>query len=222
MEEKKPVNIYLMGKLGKLFGKKWSLHVNSPAEAIRAIDINLKGKLTRYLLTEGAKKYYKVAVQKKNQLIDPRKELKNPTGNSDIYIIPTIKGSDETAQIVVGVILVIVDVAFLHTGYLTQIGIALVLGGVAQLLTPTPKFSQKSNEEDPGRQSNLFQGNASSILQGNSVGLVYGRALVAPMPISVSTTSSDIPLTVTKAATVEMTELPGGGVQYSVRNFFNN
>lgn len=90
------VNIYLTGKLGRLFGEKWTLDVKSPAEAMQAIDINLRGKLRQYLAGEGASKYYKVAVQKKNNVLF-REEIKNPSGKGDIYIMPTIKGRGDNA-----------------------------------------------------------------------------------------------------------------------------
>lgn len=44
------------------------------------------------------------------------------------------------------------------------------------------------------RQSQVFQGNSLNVYQGSSVGIVYGRALVAPMPISVSMDNRDIGL----------------------------
>jgi len=58
--------IHLGGKLGKLFGKKWELLVSSPAEAVHAIDVNTGGAFKRYLAKDGQKKFYKVAVGKKD------------------------------------------------------------------------------------------------------------------------------------------------------------
>lgn len=42
-------------------------------------------------------------------------------------------------NIILGIVLVVADVFFLHTGYLTQAGIGMIIGGVVQLLTPMPK-----------------------------------------------------------------------------------
>ena len=60
--------IKLYGKLGTLFGKEWNLDVNSVSEAIRAIDINTKGELSKYLLKN--KSYYKIAVKNKKNLVE--------------------------------------------------------------------------------------------------------------------------------------------------------
>lgn len=193
--------IHLGGKLGQLFGKRWDLMVASPAEAIRAIDVNLKGKLRQYLAKEGAKKFYKVAVGKKDVLLD-KGELNNRSGHSPIYIMPAAKGANSGgAKIFAGIALIALAVvsggtSLAATGFLggfastaALVGASLVLGGITQMLTPSPNFNQ--NAEGDSRSSNLFNGNASAISQGGSVGLVYGRALVSPMPVSISFDNKD-------------------------------
>jgi predicted phage tail protein len=220
------VNIYLTGKLGRLFGEKWTLDVKSPAEAMQAIDVNLRGKLRQYLAGEGALKYYKVAVQKKNNTL-LREEIKNPSGKGDIYIMPTIKGRGDNAgaKILIGAIFIIAAFAsggatLAASGFLggfapivAGIGVSLVLGGITQLLTPTPSFNAGSATDQ--KQSSLFQGNATAISQGGAVPIVYGRVLVSPMPISVSNNSYDQPSTEASIGSVDQTELPGGGYEYT-------
>jgi predicted phage tail protein len=46
--------VYLHGKLGKRFGKKWRLSVSSAQEAISAIDANQEGFID-YILTHSLK-----------------------------------------------------------------------------------------------------------------------------------------------------------------------
>lgn len=41
--------IYLHGRLGQKFGKRWTLAVDSVSEAMHAIDINLKGEFQNIL-----------------------------------------------------------------------------------------------------------------------------------------------------------------------------
>jgi predicted phage tail protein len=60
-------------------------------------------------------------------------------------------------------------------------GIGLVLGGVAQLLTPTPKISQ--DEGDP-RKSFSFSGIQNTNRAGVPVPVVYGETLVGSVVIS--------------------------------------
>ncbi len=100
------------------------------------------------------------------------------------------------------------------------IGASLILGGITQLLTPTPNFNQDNSAETAG--STLFAGNAVAVAQGGAVGLVYGRALVAPMPVCISFSNEDVTLVngqrvTTSAGTTSYTQvdLQGGGYQWT-------
>jgi predicted phage tail protein len=61
------------------------------------------------------------------------------------------------------------------------LGVSLVLGGVAQLLTPTPKISK--DEGDP-RKSFSFSGIQNVSRAGVPVPVVYGETLVGSVVIS--------------------------------------
>lgn len=225
--------IRLGGKLGSLFGKTWTLRVSSPAEAIRAIDVNLGGKLRRYLSGEGAKKLYKIGLGRKDNLLE-KQELVNRSGQTDIYVLPTVKGaSSGLGKILAGVVIAVAawyfapEIAgFLGNGVTAGgvtlagvgLGASLVLGGITQLLTPTPNFNQSNG----GDNSTLFAGNASAIAQGGAVTIVYGRALVAPMPVCISFSNEDVTLingqrVTTTAGTTDYNQvsLPGGGYQWT-------
>ena len=224
------INIYLEGKLGRIFGKKWTLDVKSPIEAIRAIDINLKGKLIKYLTEQGDKKYYKIALQKKDNILN-KEEVVNLSGKSDIYIIPAIKGANSgVGKLLAAIAIVILVVVAQQYEFLPQVfgtaakGIfsasvfvqataaALFLGGVSQLLAPNPNFNQSSSTDQ--KQSSYFQGNTVAISQGGSVPVAYGRVLISPMPISISITSYNQASTEASIGDVTSEELPGGGYQY--------
>lgn len=186
--------IFLTGKLGKLFGEKWELDVQSVSEAIRAINANTKGKFFEYLRTDGAKKYYKIGLGKKENLIEPLVEANGVSGKTDIYIMPTIKGSSAVGKIIAGIVLIVVGIVAMAYGQtwgaqLVKLGAGLVLGGIVQLLTPVPPSNQTS--ESDGRGSNIFAGNANTVTQGSAVGVIYGRVLVSPMPISLSVDNVD-------------------------------
>lgn len=223
--------IHLGGKLGQLFGKKWELMVSSPAEAIRAIDVNTKGKLRQYLSKEGAKKFYKIAIGKKDCAIG-KEEIHNRSGRSDIYLLPVPKGANSGgSKILIGLAIIALAIvtsgaSFAAIGFQgagliggqTALGIGLfgasmLIGGVTQLLTPVPSFD--NNAEGDSRGSNLFGGNASAVTQGGAVGLVYGRALVTPMPVSISFDNKDQSIQVGAGVIrYERKALPGGGYQY--------
>lgn len=200
------VKIHLGGHLGRLFGADWELFVSSPAEAIRAIDANLKGALKQYLNTKGRDKLYKISLGRKENGVD-EDGVRGPCGQQDVYLLPVIKGRNSgVGKILAGIAIIALVFATggaalgaggslfgITAGTVGTIGLgigaSLILGGISQLLTPSPSFNADSQGDSRG--SNLFQGNATTVSQGGAVGLIYGRIAVTPMPISLSVTSFD-------------------------------
>lgn len=195
------VRIVLGGSLGKRFGAEWKLRLTtpSPAEAIRAIDANTGGEFRRYLAGQGTKRFYKIALARKDNLLGPD-ELHSPTGRGDIYILPTVRGREKGAtKILAAVALAIVSYVVFGPGGVLASKLALTvsmsaaaslaISGVVQLLTPVPSFDQGSSAE--GSRSDVFQGNAAAIAQGMAIPLLYGRGLAPALPISLSFTAFD-------------------------------
>jgi predicted phage tail protein len=204
----KLTKVFLHGRLGKLFGKEWSLAVKSPAEAIRAIDANLKGALRKKLAEEGTKKFYKVSLGSLENLLD-KEEIIQPSGNVDIHIVPVAKGRKSgVGKILAAVALVAITYFTFGAGSGATAGLfgmtaaetaligygmaaSLALGGIVQLLTPIPSINSNAGSDSDGRGSNIFQGNSTISSQGSAVGLVYGRMMVTPMPVSLSLKNYD-------------------------------
>lgn len=226
--------IHLVGSLGAAMGRHtWELDVKSPGEALRAIDINTRGALFAYLGGPARTRAYRIALQRRDNVIDAQ-EAANRSGRSTIYIMPTIRGRNSgTGKIIVGAALI--ALSFINPGLLpytwsfvgtaaftaattiiTSFGISLVLGGITQLLTPTPQGPNANPEQ---AQSTSFPGTAGAVVQGGCIPVVYGRALVSPIPIAVTVTNNDV--SSTDAGTqggVNATPLPGGGTQYEPTN----
>ncbi len=215
---------------------KWTLDVKSTAEAIHAIDINTRGALGRYLRGPARDRMYRIALQKRENVIDP-KEATNRSGRSTIYIMPTIRGKNSgTAKIIAGVALIALTWGaaagylgpllgnFVGAGalggagtltaagsFIVGFGISMILGGIAQLLTPTPQGASASPDQ---AQSTSFQGNATTVTQGGCIPIVYGRALVAPVPVSITISNNDVSTSAAgTVGTVVTTPLDGGGNQ---------
>lgn len=191
--------VYLHGMLGRKFGKEWPLKVGSAAEALHAIDVNLKGKLRQYL-GENPHKQYKIKIG--NFFINDEVEAKGPAGKQDIHIMPVIKGRNSGLGKIFAAVAIFTLIAlsgpagwasssWLLSGSATwggvaaMVGASLALGGVAQLLAPKVGYDNASTDSQR-KNSFDFGGNIATVLQGNPVPVAYGRVLVNPLPVSVS------------------------------------
>ncbi|MDQ7301870.1 tail assembly protein [Stenotrophomonas sp. Sm0581] len=165
--------IRLYGKLGSRFGRSFRLAVNSPAEAVRALCAILPGFQQYLARAKENGMAFAVFVGKQNLTKD---QLQDPPGNEDIRIAPVLLGSKRggVLQTIIGVVLIVISYVFPVTApYLLQPGIAMVIGGVVQMLGPQPKGlgSQDSPENRPNYSMN---GTVNTQAQGNPVPVAYG------------------------------------------------
>jgi predicted phage tail protein len=169
--------------------------VANPAEAVRFLIANFPA-LERHM----ADQYYKVQVSDRAlELGSAPDELHLPIGQQEtISIIPVMAGAGATGRIIAGVLLVAVAIAFPLIGAtaaqvaagmtisavsanIALVGASLIIGGVAQLLTPIPKIG--GAEDDP-RESYSFSGVQNVSRQGVPVPIVYGEMIVGSIVIS--------------------------------------
>jgi predicted phage tail protein len=183
--------IRLYGQLAKFIGKR-VLHaeVASAAEAVRFLVANWPA-LERHMSNQ----HYRVSLGGYDLASD---ELHDPAGQQDIKIVPVLAGAGTVGRIIAGVALI--AAAFFTGGatigllglaapiavstVLLGVGASLVLGGVAQLLTPVPKVPQGSDSEKDPRKSYSFSGIQQTSRQGVPVPVVYGETLVGSVVIS--------------------------------------
>ena len=182
--------IKLYGKLAKFIGHRvLEADVATAAEAVRFLVANWP-EVERHM----ADQHYRVSIGTYDIDLE---ELHHPAGAAPISFVPVVAGAGATARIIIGVALL--AVSFLATagggaifgaafaknlGLLAAgqaIGASLILGGVAQLLTPTPKISK--DEGDP-RKSFSFSGIQNTNRAGVPVPVVYGETLVGSVVIS--------------------------------------
>lgn len=187
--------IVLHGALADQFGGPFNLDVASPAEAVRALILQIKG--LRQRLRQG---HYRVIRKRNARQTDlGEHELSMRLGNAkELHIVPVIAGAGGTGRaigkIVVGVALVAAAVfvpvlgatAFLGTtlaGVAGSVGLSLALSGVSTLLTKAPQ-TQSGNAAVDQRASFLFGGQLNVTTQGGPVPCVYGRFRVGSVLIS--------------------------------------
>jgi predicted phage tail protein len=104
-----------------------------------------------------------------------------------------VAGAGAVGRIIVGIALVAFSLllpgvgAVIGGALMTKIGLlggALILTGIAELLTPTPSASQGADSEGDPRKSYSFSGVQNTSRAGVPVPVVYGETLVGSVVVS--------------------------------------
>lgn len=175
--------IRLYGEMGRRFGRVHHAHLdtNTPAEAVRYLCSQFP-KARAYLM--GAKDRGKAFAVFRGKENLTREQLAEPAGADDIRIAPVIIGAKSGGlfNMILGAVLIVAGVYF-QNPYLVSTGVAMVAGGVVQLLTPMPK-APKGRDSPDNSASYVFNGAVNTQAQGNPVPLLYGRMIVGSAVIS--------------------------------------
>lgn len=205
----KVVKVY--GKLRELLGQcRFELNVSTPAQAFKALLINFP-ELEKFILdSEKDGVAYRMMVGRQHIGEDNLLDLALPLGSNEVFsIAPVIVGAGSGfGRIALGVGLIGASFLFPGAGLfgssafgvfgplsagtigtlttvgtaLSAIGAGLVLGGVAQMISPTPKPQQLSEAER--LQSFSFSGIVNTSTQGTPVPVILGRAYAGSVVIS--------------------------------------
>ena len=179
--------IKVYGKLAKHLGQRsFKAVARTPGEAIKFLLANFPS--LRPVLSEGE---YRVSVGKHQLPIGDHPECMSypVAGSEPIRIAPVISGAGgSTTQVLVGAALVavslLVPAAALGLKSMTAIGLAggsLILGGVAQMLTPIPDTPEM--DSDP-RENFNFSGVQNTSRSGVVVPVIYGEVITGSITIS--------------------------------------
>jgi predicted phage tail protein len=197
--------IKVYGKLAKHLGQRsFKAAVKTPAEAIRFLLANFPD--LRGVLSEGD---YKVTVGRNQlDLVDHPEHLHFPVASQEpIRIVPVIAGAEGVGQILAGVALVAFSLLFapgaaLAGGLFTLgpqavsigvgIGASLILGGVAQMLTPTPTIQQGTDGDNDPRKSYSFSGIQNVSRQGVPVPIIYGEVFTGSIVVSAGINTEEV------------------------------
>ena len=189
----KVVKVY--GALRELLGKtRFEFVADTPAQAMRALLVNFP-QLEQWLIdSEKNGVAYRVTVGKQKIHEDDVSGLFSPWGEREVFsIAPVLIGAgSSTTQILLGVGLVAASIIIpgatpifkttfgkisLSVGLF---GGSLILGGVAQLLSPVPKPPREATR----LESNSFSAIQQTVRQGVPVPIAYGRVFVGSAVIS--------------------------------------
>lgn len=198
-------NVYLHGKLGKVFGEKHKFMVSKPIDAIKALMANKKNFKKAFKTWGKEGKFYEIICDER--IIENENELLNPRKIKDIHICPVVLGAGGSGnkdlaflQIVVGVLLIATGVGLAggfanlsQAGFGAQLafnlGVGFVVGGAMSLLFPPPVPSFQSSVQS---KSYLFSSLENSTVQGEPIPVGYGRLRIGSKIIETSLTPKDI------------------------------
>ena len=186
--------VKLYGELADFVGhKELEAVINSTADAIRFLVTNFPK-----LETHMADRHYQVLV---DDYEIGEEDIHNPIGQSDISIVPVIAGAGGglgktlLGVAMIGLAFAMPGAVFGGTGFsaaagfsgfqaaVGNLGIALTLMGVSEMLFPLPKPPDFSNEEDP-RISFSFSGVQNTSRAGTSHPIAYGEIVTGSVVIS--------------------------------------
>lgn len=162
--------VLLYGQL-RQFGRSFRLSVRSPAEAIKALCVQIPG-FERFISNAKSRGIEFAVFRGKNALGE--KEV-GFSGSGDIRIAPIITGSKRAGLIQTIIGAVLIAVSFIP-GFqvLAAPGIALAAGGVIQMLSPqaTGLKTSAAPENTPGY---AFGSAKNTTASGNPISLCAGR-----------------------------------------------
>jgi predicted phage tail protein len=194
--------IKLYGPLAEFIGRRvLQADIATAAEAVRFLVANFPG-VEQHM----ADQHYRVSTGNFDLSLD---ELHYPAGQEEVRIVPVVVGAGgSTGKILLGIGLIAASFLLPGAGAfgttsifgvsaaqggavlagigtaLSVVGASLVLGGVAQLLSPVPKVAQGVDTQSDPRKSYSFSGIQQTSRQGVPVPVVYGKTLTGSVVIS--------------------------------------
>jgi len=199
----KVVKVY--GALREQLGQcRFEFVADTPVQALKALLVNFPG-LEKWLLdSEKQGVAYRVTVGKQRVYSDDVSGLFLPWSEQEVFsITPVLMGSGgATGQILLGVGLIAAAIitggiasagvtlgGFMGIGtvgtIVVGIGASLILSGVAQMISPTPKPPGLREQNDAIRlESNAFSGIVNATRQGVAVPIAYGRVFAGSVVLS--------------------------------------
>lgn len=192
--------IRLYGELGRRFGRVHHMAVESIGEAIRALMANHKD--FEHALIHSAPAY---KVWSGSTRVSEVEDVNLPTGQREVIrIAPVVAGAKSALGTVLLGAALIAAAVFMPASIgaiglfgsttlaslVGSIGVSLALGGVVQMLSPSPQ--QDAGSQDNNQPSYVFNGAVNTSAQGHPVPVGYGRLIVGSAVISAGLSTEDI------------------------------
>jgi predicted phage tail protein len=178
----------LSGRLGKEFGREFTLSVSSVREGIRALCIQIPG--LEQFLNRSERNGLTYAVFNGARNISTA-ELQLDGIQMVVRIVPVIIGSKKqgmfqtilgAVMVAAGFVLSLSPATIAASPFLYQAGAAMMLGGVAQMLAPQGTYGMTDTKET--RKSYSFGSASNNSAAGRPVPAFYGKTLIGGPVIS--------------------------------------
>ncbi|MCE0845973.1 tail assembly protein [Buttiauxella sp. A2-C1_F] len=191
--------IRLYGPLGVRFGRIHKFAVQTSMEAVKALSVNFDGFEDYLHNAKSNGMVFAVFRGKRNIGLEDFKSL---GGNDDIRIAPVMEGAKKAGlfQTILGAIMVVAGgiMTYVSGGTaspmaagLISSGLAMMAGGIYQMLSPQPKGLQGRDDPD-NKPSYAFGGAVNSLAMGNPVPVLYGEREIGGGIISAGIIAEDI------------------------------
>lgn len=195
-------SFHLYGSLEKEFGGPFNVDVVTPAEAIRALCVQLPG--FEAAIRKGNWRVIRGALDAEDDVDEEGLQLS--LGHQDeLHLIPMIEGANGgVAQILIGVAMI--AAAFISGGgslaamgpmavMMGAAGVGIAVGGIITLTTRVPGAtdSASGNEKADDKASFLFDGPTNQSTQGVAVPRGYGRMKVGSIVVSAGLYAEQMP-----------------------------
>lgn len=179
--------------------KEFELKVDNVAEALRAVDVISKRKLSKaivenekhnikYKILTDDKPLFSKSINKAEEVVDSEMFLNK--NHKTIDIVPVLEGAGEDGK---DLALVIGGGLMFGIGYATGNATAMMIGayafltGMSNLLAEPPEFEDfREIQQVNKRESYLFNGPLNTYNPGGPVPIGYGRVMVGSLTIAYS------------------------------------
>lgn len=181
MSYERKVRVVLHGYLKNLYEKDIFLSGYSASEIINGMS-----KMTKAFNPQPGQERHQISVvgfESKESLFEPL-----PADIEELHLVPAMTGGKKGGffQIVIGAVLIAASIyiggpatlsaAFEMTGvagFLFNLGISMLLGGLLAMLSPTPKADSFGNAADP-EASKYLGANQNTVRIGTRIPIIYG------------------------------------------------
>lgn len=188
------------GNLAEALGQKnWNLKVSNVAEALRAVDVLSKRKLSQAIFANEKQNIkYKILTDDKNLFSKPINEAEEAKDSEmflsktmkSIDVVPVLEGAGDDAKdiaLVVGGAMMFGMGLHTESAMMTMMGAYAFMTGMSNLLAEPPEFEDfREIQQTHKKESYLFSGPINTYNPGGPVPVGYGRVMVGSLAIAYS------------------------------------